>query len=159
MSVGTSSFSPTLLCMKLFLCCPGVWMWTSDVLRGPRFDHRYLGARALCARSPSVSGSVTWNLKHPNPVRVKTSLTLTPTHSTPISCNVSPRIPRYTGCAPTSASPHTAAQEGSIFHEVYAAISNRPSELRELCKDISDESWPKIVDLLTDFGVEAELQR
>ena len=43
----------------------------------PSFDLRYLGARALCAQSPGVFVNIRWNLSLPNPVRVKTSLTLT----------------------------------------------------------------------------------
>ena len=31
----------------------------------------------MCAQSPVVSVSIRWNLSHPNPVRVKTTLTLT----------------------------------------------------------------------------------
>ena len=46
------------------------------------FDLRYLGARALCAQSPGVFVNIRWNLSLPNPVRVKTSLTLTFTYLT-----------------------------------------------------------------------------
>ena len=31
----------------------------------------------MCAQSPGVSVNIEWNLRHPNPVRVKTSSTLT----------------------------------------------------------------------------------
>lgn len=57
----------------------------------PAFDLRYLGARALCAQSPGVYVSIIWNLKHPNPVRVKTSPTLTGLAETS-SCVTRPRV-------------------------------------------------------------------
>ena len=49
-----SSVHIDIVLHETVLVLPQAWMRTSRTLVG----HRYLGARALCARSPSVSGSM-----------------------------------------------------------------------------------------------------